>query len=145
MTNFHTYFPPLITDDIFNQIFRNAPKQQLIPTSGFPVVDQYHDDDGNAIIEFALAGYKSTDLKVSVEGSKLTVSSDGAESLKTGAAVRRIAKRKFLTTFTDHDNVFDLQKLDASFEDGILRVFIPKKEGAKAKVFEIKTRKALTK
>src|SRR5690606_31196306 len=102
------------------------------------------DDDGNAIFEFALAGYKVNDLKVSVEGSKLVVSSEGSEVSESNNKVnrRRIARRKFKNTYTDHENVFDLQNLFASFEDGVLRIEIPKKETAREKVFEIKTKKS---
>jgi HSP20 family protein len=137
------FFPQLIFDSVFDDFIRTTTASQRVPT-GFPVFDQYSDEDGNAVLEFALAGYKAEDLSVAVEGSKLTVSSEGAQSDgEKSPATRRIAKRKFVNTFTDHENTFDLQGLTASFEDGILRIEVPKKEEAKAKTFEIVTKKAL--
>lgn len=138
-------FPHLIFDSVFDDFIRTIPVTQRVPSSGFPVVDHYYDDEGNAILEFALAGYKAEDLKVAVEGSKLTVSSEGVKEPQAVGSIRRIAKRKFLNTYTDHENAFDLQGLSVSFEDGILKIEIPKKETAKAKVFEIITpKKTLT-
>lgn len=135
-------FNSLIYDPFFREFFEGTPARA--PTTGFPVVDHYNDKDGNAVLEFALAGYKAEDLNVSVEGNKITVSSDCSES-ECKEPQRRIARRKFTSSYTDANNTFDLQKLEASFVDGILRIEIPKKDEAKPKVFTIsKERKALT-
>jgi len=139
MTNL--IYPQLIFDATINELLRGLTPAQRVP-SGFPVWDVTHNENGTTL-EFALAGYKAEDLKVTVEGSKLTVSSEGAKDPQVVGSIRRIAKRKFLNTYTDHENAFDLHELTVSFEDGILRLDIPKKETAKPKVFEIKVIKAL--
>jgi len=136
MTN-QLFFPHLIFDSVFDQFFRELPEARRIPTSGFPIVDHWVDDDGNATLAFALAGYKVEDLDISVEGSSLTVSSKGSNEPQVVGTVRRIARRAFKNTFTDKDNVYDLNSLSASFINGELKIVISRKEEAKPKIFKI--------
>lgn len=131
---------PFIFDSVFEDFLKSFPDNKRFPVTGFPIVDHYIDEKGNAVLEFALAGYKSEDLSVSIEGSVLTVSSDGAkqaEEEKRGF-VRRIAKRAFQSKFTDRDNVYDLENAQASFVDGVLKIVILKKEQSQKKSITIK-------
>lgn len=137
MTN-QLIFPHLIFDSVFDEFFKSLPETRRIPNSGFPVVDHWVDEGGNANLALALAGYRVEDLNVSVEGSTVTVSSGGAEKENQGGT-RRIARRAFKNTFTDRENVYDLGKLSASFINGELKIVIPRKEEAKAKTFKIST------
>ena len=129
----------LVCDSVFDNFLKSLSLDQRwmtgTPQTGFPVVDVYYTDD-KAILEFALAGYKLEDLKVAVEGSVLIVSSDGCDN-KDSPTIRRIARRRFKNTFTDRDNVYDLDNLVASFKDGILKVEISRKEQSKLKNIKI--------
>lgn len=139
MTIQNPLLPPLIFNSVFDDFFRGLSPTQRVPQTGFPVVDNYLDEDGNSILEFALAGYKAEELSVSVEGSTLYVSSEGVKTEKKGGLIRRIARRSFKQSYTDRENRYNLNNLEASFIDGVLRIVLPKKEASKAKTFEILT------
>jgi HSP20 family protein len=114
-----------IEDEFFNSfifprsLFRAFEKSNK-QMSGFPVYDIHREED-KTILEFALAGYDVSQLKVEVEGTTLTVSAERKEEAKEGS---RIASRSFATSFEAKG--FDLDNVDVSFVNGILKVVMPK-------------------
>ena len=133
MTQYALSFPSLMGKTIFDDFFRQNEGFVNKSTTGFPVTDMYYDDNGNSIIEMALAGYSKEDISVEAENNKITISSSGADNTNG----RKIARRSFKKTFVNYDNLLDLSTMNASFQDGLLQLTIPTKAEAAKRIITI--------
>ena len=111
-----------VWDEMFDSFFDAAPNLVRRSTEGYPVTDIYKDDDGNSVIECALAGFTKDQLSVEVKDGRITITADGGAE---DANARRIARRSFQKTFVAPDNMLDMSSAHASFENGLLRVIVP--------------------
>jgi len=84
-------------------------------------------------ISIAVPGYKKSEFNIDVNGNMLTVSSEREED-KQEKDERHTRKEynysSFSRTFTLPDEV-SKDKIDAVYEDGVLKLTLPKKEEAK--------------
>jgi HSP20 family protein len=90
-------------------------------------------------IHLSLAGYKKEDINIGLEGNKLTVSgnlTETEEEKNEKYHVREIRKGSFSRTFNLAKNA-NAEKAEAEFQDGILKISIPKFE-PQGKKIEIK-------
>jgi len=115
-----------IFDEIFDSFFTDVPTYVKQSTQGYPVADIYSDEDGNTVMEFALAGFTRSELTVDVkpEERSLTVA---AASDNEGASERRIARRSFKKTYVNYNDDLDLSKSAATFENGLLSIVVPRR------------------
>ncbi len=129
LATYNNYRPSLmgrsVFDDMFETVFNDWPAHVKQSTQGYPVADIYSDDD-NTFLEFALAGFKKEELSVTVQQDKQSITVS-AQSDEAGGNGRRIARRSFTKTYVNYDNNLDLSGINASFENGLLRVAVPKK------------------
>ncbi|RBQ11833.1 Hsp20/alpha crystallin family protein [Pedobacter miscanthi] len=85
-------------------------------------------------IELAAPGLKKEDFKVSVEGETLTVSTE--QRSENSVAEKNYNRREF--SYSSFTRVFtlpesaDVDRILASYCDGVLKLTLPKKEEAKA-------------
>ena len=120
--------PSLLGRSIFDELFGDFQSLARKSTQGYPVADIFQDDDGNTVLEFALAGFSKEHLSVNIQPDKrsITVSAqtdfDQAEEYS-----RRIARRNFQKTFVNYDDNLDLTKTSANFENGLLTVVVPQR------------------
>ncbi len=115
-----------VFDDVFDNFFNDFPRYLKQTTQGYPVVDIYRGDDGNTIMEFALAGFTKKDLSIDVQPDKrsITVAADsGVEGGEESS--RRIARRSFKKTYVNYDDNLDLSAISAKFENGLLSITVP--------------------
>ena len=133
MTNaIATYRPGLlgsgVFDDVFDNFFTDFPRHLRQTTSGYPVTDIYNDENGNTVMEFALAGFSRSDLNVDVQPERrsITVSATSSDNLDSEAS-RRIAKRNFKKTYVNYDDNLDISNVSAIFENGLLTITVPKR------------------
>lgn len=114
-----------VFDDFFDDFFTDFSSHMRQSTSGYPVADIYRSEDGNTVMEFALAGFTREDLSIDVQPEKRSIT----VAAKTGTANdrpnRRVARRSFQRTYVNYDNNLDLSKTEASFENGLLTVSVP--------------------
>jgi HSP20 family protein len=92
-------------------------------------VDIY-EDDKNAIIEIAAAGLDKEDIQIEEVDGLLKVSYNKKEEKneeKLNYIQKGIAKRSFCLSWRFSDK-YDLKKVDATMDKGILKIEIPKKE-----------------
>lgn len=131
-------FPSLlgrsVWDDVFTNMFSDSHSLVKRSTEGYPVTDIYRDDDGNSVIECALAGFTKDQLSIEVKDGSLTITADGGTEENGG---RRIARRSFSRTYVDHSGNLDLTKAKADFENGLLRVTVPPAPQAQPTVITI--------
>ena len=109
-----------------------------------PAVDVYETDKA-VVVETPLAGFNPEDVKVSVENGVLTLQGENhkeheieeknyyRKEVRSGAFYRQIA----LPTAVLED------KVEANFEDGILKISCPKSSASEPKKVEIKITKKI--
>ena len=126
-----------VFDDIFDSML-DFPTLMNRTTQGYPVADIYQ-DEGQTVLEFALAGFSKEDLSVEIKPEKNSITVSAANSLDEGTREnRRVARRSFSKTYVNYDNNLDLLSSTADFQNGLLRLTIPKKVEAKPLSIEIK-------
>lgn len=126
-----------VFDDIFDSML-DFPTLMNRTTQGYPVADIYQ-DEGQTVLEFALAGFSKEDLSVEIKPEKNSITVSAANSLDEGTREnRRVARRSFSKTYVNYDNNLDLLSSTADFKNGLLRLTIPKKIEAQPLSIEIK-------
>ncbi len=87
-------------------------------------------------VEVAAPGLTKKDFKIELNHNQLTVSSEKEIKNETKEdqqfSLREFSYQSFSRTFT-LPNIADSEKIEAKYENGILRIMIPKKEEAKPK------------
>jgi HSP20 family protein len=84
-------------------------------------------------VSIAAPGLKKDDFKINVEGNMLTISSEKEESKEEKD--KRFARKEysyssFSRSFTLPEEV-NMEKIEAKYEDGVLKISLPRKEEAK--------------
>jgi HSP20 family molecular chaperone IbpA len=126
-----------VFDDFFDSFFQDFGSLQRRSTQGYPVADIFTDDDGNTVMEFALAGFSKKDLQVDVKPEKQTITV--AANVEGGDnSGRRIARRAFQKTFVNYDSNLDLASASAFFENGLLRITVPQRPEVQPVTIKIK-------
>jgi len=133
--------PGLLGNSVFDDIFNNVldfPTLVHQSTQGYPVADIYRGDDGETVMEFALAGFTKEDLSIEVKPEKksITIRAD-MEKATSDENTRRIARRSFNKTYVNYDNNLDLSAVNAEFENGLLRVVVPTRPEVKPLTIKI--------
>lgn len=141
MSNLTKFYgvPSLLGRSVWDDMFTKLEPNNLVrrSTDGYPVTDLYLDDDGNSVIECALAGFNKDQLTIEVKEGRITINAEqGGEDSETA---RRIARRSFTKSFVDHSNKLDLEKAKASFENGLLRITVPPVPEAQSTIIAIKS------
>ena len=113
-----------VIDDIWDGFFTNPAPMLQRATSGYPVTDIYTDEEGNSTIELALAGFTKEQLNIEVKDRGITIHAEAGNG-NDDATSRRIARRSFSKTFYDYNNKLDLERITATFENGLLVVKVP--------------------
>jgi len=142
MTALTTYIPSLLGRSVFDDIFDTMldfPQLMQKTTQGYPVADIYREDGGDTVMEFALAGFSKEDLLIEIKPEKnsITVSAN-SENITAQERQRRVARRNFSKTYVNYDNNLDLSATTAEFENGLLRLLVPRREETKPLAIEIK-------
>ena len=105
-----------------------------------PVLDLVEQDD-SFLIEVDLPGVRSEDVDVTLDQNLLTVRGERkTSSIVTEDNVRRSERRygSFLRTISLPSHV-DAEGIQAEFEDGVLRITVPKAEQAKPRKIKVGT------
>lgn len=105
------------------------------------VVDMYTTDD-SVIIKLAIPGVKVKDISLDITGDQLTLSkkTDQGDGIETGRYLLKESSSKALTRVISLPSDLDSNGANASYEDGVITVIIPKKEEVKPKYLEINYR-----
>ena len=117
----------------------NGEKESLTATDWMPAVD-IQETAMEYLIKAELPEVKKEDVKVTVENGILTIQGERKqEKEEKGKKFHRIERSygTFLRTFTVPMDSED-SKVAADFQDGILRVHLPKTEKPRPKAMEVK-------
>jgi len=140
-TTLATYRPSLLGRNVFEDIFDSMldfPQLMQKTTQGYPVADIYREDNGDTVMEFALAGFRKEDLSIEIKENKSITVSANSENITDRERQRRVARRNFSKTYVNYDNNLDLKATTAEFENGLLRLIVPQRAEVKPHRVEIK-------
>ncbi len=124
--------------DIFNEIPANFGKTFREEVLGFPPVNIVEKDNAYHL-EVAAPGMEKTDFTLKLDGTLLTISAAKKEEVRdeTLKSIRKeFSYKGFKRSFT-LDEKIDAANIAAKYENGILKVDLPKKEETKAASKEI--------
>jgi HSP20 family protein len=125
-------FDDLFTRDVWNWgLANNSTTNTTIPAVNIKeTADMFE-------VEMAAPGMRKEDFKVELEDNNLTISSEfqNQQEEKEGERYtrREHSYQSFQRTFTLPKNVVDVDQINARYENGMLRLLIPKREEAKQK------------
>jgi HSP20 family protein len=126
---------PSVFDDFFrNDFFRNDYLEPGLWNRklNIPAVNIEEKADEYRLF-MAAPGMKKKDFKIDIEGNMLTISAQLEEKKEEKLDVytkEEFNYSSFSRSFTLPDEVIK-EKIEAVYEDGVLRLFLPKKEEAK--------------
>lgn len=123
-----------VFDELLNQFPNNWTDSALQnpPVNIHETKDAYH-------IELSAPGLNKEDFKINVEEGLLTISFEKKEETKADdyKTVRcEFAQRSFKRSFTV-DEKTDVDNIQAKYEQGVLKLHLPKKEQAKVSAKQI--------
>ena len=127
-----------LLNDIFNDLPVSFGKTFRQDVLSFPPVN-ISENTNVYQLEVSVPGLEKTDFNIKVEGNILTISADKKETPKVEneKQIRKeFSNKAFKRSFT-LDEKIDAEGIDAKYENGILKVNLPKKEAAKVTTKEI--------
>ncbi len=122
---------PFLYDNFLNYENNFAPKTSF---KSLPAVNVSENVEGFHL-ELAAPGLQKEDFKIKIENNRLSISSEkeeNTEETKDKYTRKEFSYSKFVRSFVLPQTV-DSEKISANYQDGILKLEIPKKEEAKEK------------
>jgi len=127
---------PILFDDFFRRDLVNWSNSNFSNTNTtIPAVNIKETAD-NYEVEVAAPGMTKKDFKVELDGNILTISSEKTNQENRDDEryfQREFSYQSFQRIFNLQKEVVDIDKINAKYEDGMLKLIIPKKEEAKQK------------
>lgn len=133
LNNF-SIFSPMFND--FNRELLNWGNSNYSSTSTTVPSVNIKEDGDNFEVEVAAPGMSKDDFKITLDGNLLTISSakeEKNEEKLDNYTRREFSYQSFQRSFELHRDVVDQDNIEARYENGMLRLTIPKKEEAKQK------------
>ncbi len=124
LPGFNDIFESVLGDRFFSE---NQRMGSLPPVNIMESNEGYH-------IELAAPGLKKEDFKINVERDQLSISAETSTENKTEDCRynrREFKYSSFVRAFTLPDSA-DAERIQASYNEGVLMINLPKKEEAKA-------------
>jgi len=131
-----SFFPTF--GSFFNNLFDDNQGATLPARASIPPVNVVNNEE-NFVLELAVPGKSKEDFKINIENNVLSISSESEEeneSENQNYSRREYSYNSFSRSFTLPDNVTE-EKIDATYEDGLLKVILPKDETTISKPKEI--------
>jgi HSP20 family protein len=137
MANISLFKPermPAMLDDFFkpwNEWFDNGSSlfNRMLTVPAVNIVENKNE----YVVSMSVPGFKKEDFKIDVESNMLTISSEkevSKEEKESKFTRKEYSYSSFSRSFTIPDEV-NPEKIEAKYEDGILKLILPRKEEAK--------------
>jgi len=121
-----------IFGDIFNTVLEHESYSQ------YDILES----DNEYRLDLYLSGAKKSDFDIKIDGDLFIVSYEG-DAVKSEEGYKYHKKKQPIQPFKKTFKLsrrFDIESIDASYKDGVLKVVIPKTEEGKKKSFSIKVK-----
>jgi HSP20 family protein len=128
---------PVFINNLFDEFFGNLPSQTEV--NHFSTAVNIHETNDGFHLELNAPGRNKEDFKINLEKGLLTISYEktAATEDKGYKTLRReFSTKSFKRTFNIDDNI-NIDGIQAKYENGLLNVFLPKKEEVKVQPKEI--------
>lgn len=115
-----------------------AARPSLLERGGFSPVADIEEQDDAYVVEVELPGVRRDDVAIELVGNELAITGEVKEEQRQGVVrrrMRRYGRFDYRVTLPDQVNA---ETVDASLEDGLLTVRVPKAEKATRRQIEIK-------
>lgn len=96
-----------------------------------------HETDKSIIVEAVVAGVPKKDVEIDIEDGVLTVKAEAKEEKETKNEYRQSSYQYYYTTALSGGQ---WDKAEATVEDGIVKIDIPKTEAARPRKITVKTK-----
>ncbi|MFL1896098.1 Hsp20/alpha crystallin family protein [Aquimarina sp. 2-A2] len=135
---------PLLLEDFFNTDWLGGTTNQSRIGFNVPAVNVIENDD-EFVVQLAAPGLKKENFNIELDNDKLTISSKAETENEENEGSPKFTRREFM--YSDFKRSFNLPdtintgEIAATYEDGILRAVLPKREEAKVqpkRLIEIK-------
>ncbi len=132
LVRFTNQFPSFFDRFLDNELFDWSSRNFSNTNTTLPSVNIKESDD-DFEVEVAAPGFTKSDFRIELNHDLLTVSSEKEVENETKEGQqftqREFSYQSFSRSFT-LPNTADSEKIEAKYENGILRILIPKKEEA---------------
>ena len=142
LTRFEPFREFTTLQDRMNRLFRDSygdGRDEALTTSNFaPPVDVY-EDEHNITLKIEVPGIEEKDIDVRIENNTLTVHGERTfEKEEKEENFRRVERQygSFTRSFT-LPNTIDAEKVEATYDKGILKIQLAKKAEAKPKQIKV--------
>ncbi len=126
-------------NNLFDEFFGNLPAAwSKEPGWNVPAVN-IHETNDAYLLELAAPGLNKEDFKINLEKGLLTISYEKkteVENKEYKTHRKEFNVTSFKRSFTV-DDIIDAEKIQAKYDNGVLQVFLPKKEEVKVLPKEI--------
>ncbi len=131
--------------EAINRLFEEStvwPRFEFFGARSFPVDIYESEDKKQYVIEAALPGIKPEEMQITAEGDTLTIHVQKKHEEKTekGNYMRRERYEGEMTRTFSLPNIVDAENVQATFEHGILKLYIPKTETAMPKQIPVRVK-----
>lgn len=127
---------PSIFSDFFDKELTNWSRDNFSASNTtLPAVNIKEEED-KFTVEVAVPGMDKKDFSIDLKDNLLTISSTKEhkdEKEEDNYTRKEYCYQSFTRTFTLPENIVDADKINAKYENGELKITIPKKEEAKPK------------
>jgi HSP20 family protein len=142
LTRWEPFREMLTLRDAFDRFFEDpfTRRGEWIATlRGVPALDMY-DVNGSIAVDIALPGVKPEEVEVNIVGNTLTVKGEhkSNEEVNEKDYYRHEVHYGSIMRSIDLPTYVDTDKVEATFENGILKIVVPKMPEAQPKRIEIK-------
>lgn len=121
---------PIGFDDFFkpyNDWFEGGLINRTMKVPAVNITEEKND----FLVSLAAPGLKKEDFKINVDGNMLTISSEKEESMEEND--KKFTRKEY--SYSSFSRCFTLpeeisqEKIEAKYEDGVLKITLPRKEG----------------
>ena len=131
-----------VMDRLFEDSFVGPRWGWFAPASAANLAINMYETKNEVVVKAALPGVKPEEVEVMITGNTLTISGESKEENEVKEKDYMRKERQF-ASFTRSVTLPDglkADQADASFENGVLTLKVPKTEGAKPKTIQVKAK-----
>jgi HSP20 family protein len=127
---------------LFEESFIWPGRLEVFTGRSFPVDVYETKDQQGFVIEASLPGVKPEDISISAMGDTLTITyaTKGEEKVEKTNYVRRERYEAEMTRTITLPTQIDPEKVQATYEQGVLKLQVPKSEATKPKQIKVKVK-----
>lgn len=129
-------------DRLFEESFVGPRREWLAPAGRTLALDMYQTED-SVVVKSPVPGMKPEDIDITISGNTVSISGEtkAEEEVKEENYIRRERRYGSFSRSVTLPEAIESEKAEASFEDGVLTLTIPKAPEAKPKVIKVKGKK----